>query len=241
MERIAKIIAIVRDIVWTVLGVLLLASIVLMISFVSSGGLSRALPAALTSGGGSGGGQSGNGSGGAQVPVGQGGDQGSGGPGDSGQPQAQQPGQGQQSSLAVGGSGTFAGTVQGSQFTGKFQVDATSGNPAAGVVSLTMSVPSKSSTVSFMGHVLCVASFPTSPPERIVGGVIRSSTDPAKMPQGSGFVIGLIASTPSTPGQVSFQTGFPLSAGSSGMCINTPLFDSNHPGIGLTSGNITFQ
>ena len=44
MERFAKIIAIIRDLVWTALGLLLIAAIVFMITFLSGGGLNHVFP-----------------------------------------------------------------------------------------------------------------------------------------------------------------------------------------------------
>jgi hypothetical protein len=227
MDRFARIVTIVRDIVWTVLGVLLLASVVLL----ASGGASHLLPAGLGSGGGSGGGSGAGGQGSGNGPApssqGPGGAQPSGGQGGGGP----QPGP-----LSVNGSGTFTGTAQGSSFSGNFNVNATQG--AGGSVSFTMLVPAKSAQLSFTGNVSCLLSLPTNPPEAIVGGVVKSSTDPARLPNGSGFALGLIASP---PGRISFAAGFSLQTTPQGDPCGTPLFNASHPGLDLTSGGIKIQ
>jgi len=120
METIAKIASIVRDVVWTAVGVLVLVGIV----FVLTGGAAGLLPAGLGSGNGSGAGQGANqpGGGNAQSPGSQP------GPGGGQTPGPQQPpAQGGGSPISVAGSGSFGGVIQGSHVTGNFTVNATEG------------------------------------------------------------------------------------------------------------------
>jgi len=222
MDRLARIAALVRDIVWTILGVLLLAAVV----FVLAGGAKDLLPAGLSSGGG--------GSGGASAP-GQ-----SAGPGPTSQGPAgtpagggQQPGSGP---LTVNASGAFSGPAQGSSISATFSVQASQGS--GGLVSFKVLTSKSPNPLGFTGAVECISPSPTNSQEVIVGGHIKTSTDATALPNGSGFVVGLISGS---PGQVSFAAGFSLSATEQTGPCSMPLFDSNHPGYPLTSGTIAIQ
>jgi hypothetical protein len=226
METIARIAAIVRDIVWTLVGVLVLVAVV----FVLTGGAAGLLPAGLGSGGGAGAGQGGGGT--APTPGGQPGPGGAQSPG--GQPPPPVNGQ-----LSVSGSGDFGGMIQGSHVTGTITVQATEGALEKAGLSFTLQ-PSSGGGFTFMGQVTCLARLSTDPARAIVAGTIRDSNDPAKMPTGSGFAFGL---ADNAPDQVAFEAGIPVAGDAGAICANESanLFTTNHPGFNLTSGDITIR
>jgi hypothetical protein len=229
MEQLARIATIVRDVVWTAVGVLVLVAVV----FVLTGGATGLLPAGLGSGSGSGAGQGANqgGGGSGQTPGNQ---PGSGGPAPGVQPSAPGPG----GQLSVSGSGSFGGVIQGTHVTGNLTVNATSGALGNAGVMFTLQ-PQGQSAFTFTGHVTCLVGLGTNPATAIVGGNISDSSDPSKMPQGSGFALGVLDDGPD---QIAFETGFPVSDPKA-ICPNEAanMFTSNHPGFPLTSGDITIH
>jgi hypothetical protein len=229
MEQLARIAAIVRDVVWTAVGVLVLVAVV----FVLIVGPAQLLPAGLGSGNGTGAGQGTNqqGGGNAQSPGNQPGPGGGQTPG----PQPP-PAQGGGGPISVSGSGSFGGVIQGTHVTGNFTVNATEG--ALEQAGVTFSLQT-SSQLTFKGQVTCVMGLGTSPARAIVGGNITQSNDPSKMPQGSGFALGLLDDGPD---QIAFEAGFPVSDPKA-ICPNEAanLFTTNHPGFNLTSGDIAIH
>lgn len=237
MEGLAKIVALIRDLVWTVLGVVLL----LAVAFLLTGGATQLLPAGAGSGSGSGGGQ-GNGQpggSGAQPPGPNGGGGGGAQPGGTqGGGGQQPPGPGQGGSLSVTGSGAFAGSLQGKNATGSVNVQATMGGSAKGVVNFMLSFGG-AQQISFSGNVTCLIPTGTNPGRAIVGGTINQSNDATRMPAGSGFVVGVVDGSPD---QVSPEMGFNVTDPTA-ICSNEAgnLFSANHPGFNLTSGDISIH
>jgi hypothetical protein len=228
MERLARIATIVRDVVWTAVGVLVLVAVV----FVLTGGAAGLLPSGLGSGGGSGGGQGANqgGGGNAQSPGSQP------GPGGAQTPGGQPPGPAGQ--ISVAGSGTFGGVIQGTHVTGNFTVNATDGALQQAGVMFTLQSAGQGG-FTFMGQVTCVMGLGTNPARAIVAGNIRDSNDPTKMPSGSGFALGVLDNTPD---QIAFEAGFAISDPKA-ICSNEAanMFTANHPGFPVTSGDIAIH
>jgi hypothetical protein len=236
MEKLARIVAIVRDLVWILVGVVLLVAIVVILA----GGATQLLPA------GGGGGTNPPAGGGAQPPGTQ-------PPGGAPTPGPQQPPQGgsplpppaggsplpppQAVDISVDGSGNFAGTSQGAHLMGSFTVKATQGQLQNAGVSFTVQIGQ--SELTFTGSPTCIQVLGTNPARAIVGGTIRDSNDATKVPSGSGFALGF---ADNTPDQISFEVGFSLSDASA-ICGNeaTKLFTTEHPGFNLTSGDITIR
>jgi hypothetical protein len=114
-------------------------------------------------------------------------------------------------------------------------MDATAGLSLPGSVTLTLSVPGNASTISFSGQVSCLTPVAGTAREVVVGGAVTSSTDPARLPKGSGFAVGLIVTPPND--QISSATGLPAPTAPSDPC-STALFDASHPGVQLNGGDL---